>query len=178
MQKIFEAICDHLVERTATLFLGAGVNAGIKNSEGASFPLGDELSRWICRDLLSSPETVAPLDEAVEMAQRRVGPETVNKYLFEKFQKFSPGAAQCALVQLPWDAVYTTNFDLLVEKAAALPTIKAAGSFRTVLSAVTSLAKFTEDDILWVRRRASGNPKSQRKSKNLTEVPALRYTPR
>ena len=29
-----------------------------------------------------------------------------------------------------------------------------------------------------VRRRASGNPKAQRKSKNLTEVPALRYTPR
>jgi hypothetical protein len=29
-----------------------------------------------------------------------------------------------------------------------------------------------------VRRRASGNPKSQRKSKNLTEVRALRYTPR
>jgi hypothetical protein len=29
-----------------------------------------------------------------------------------------------------------------------------------------------------VRRRASGNPKSQRKSRNLTEVPALRYTPR
>src|SRR6516164_3859156 len=151
MQKIFEAICDHLVERTATLFVGAGVNAGIKNARDEAFPLGSQLSAWICRDLLDSPETVVPLDEAAEMAQRRVGPELVNKYLFEKFQEFEPGAVHLALVQLPWDAVYTTNYDLLVEKAAKSNVIKAAGQFQTVLSATTSLAKFTEEDILYYK---------------------------
>lgn len=155
MQKIFDLICDHLVERTATLFLGAGVNAGIKNAKGDTFPLGDELANWICRDLLESPETVVPLDEAVEMAQRRLGPEAVNKYLFEQFERFRPGAAHLALVQLPWDTVYTTNFDLLVEQAAAQRSITPAGQFRTVLSATTSLTKFTEEDILYYKLHGS-----------------------
>lgn len=58
-------ICDHLVERSAVLFLGAGINAGIRNSQGESCPLGQDLSNWICRDLLESPDTKVGLDEAV-----------------------------------------------------------------------------------------------------------------
>ena len=89
MQATFETICDHLVERTATLFLGAGINAGIKNSKAESFPLGNQLSAWVCRGLLGSPETEAPLDEAAEMAQRRVGTELVNKYLLRSSRSLS-----------------------------------------------------------------------------------------
>jgi hypothetical protein len=94
-------ICDHLVERAATVFLGAGVNAGIKNAAGQSFPLGSDLSDWICRDLLKSPETKVSLDEAVEMARHGLGTKTVNDYLYDTFQTFAPGAAHLALVQLP-----------------------------------------------------------------------------
>jgi hypothetical protein len=50
-------LCDHLVERSATLFLGAGVNAGVVSPDGVTCPLGNELSAWICRDLLLSPDT-------------------------------------------------------------------------------------------------------------------------
>jgi len=105
-------ICDHLVERSSTLFLGAGINAGIRNSEDERCPLGQDLSEWICRDLLGSPETKVALDDAVEMARYKLGPKPVNDYIYEKLETFEPGAAHLALVQLPWDVIYTTNFDL------------------------------------------------------------------
>lgn len=56
-----------------------------------------------------------------------------------------------ALVELPWDVIYTTNFDLLVEKAAASPAAEAAGSVKTVLTSSASLSSFSESDILYYK---------------------------
>ncbi len=151
MSDAIRNICDHLVERSSTLFLGAGINAGIRNSEDERCPLGQDLSEWICRDLLGSPETKVALDDAVEMARYKLGPKPVNDYIYEKLETFEPGAAHLALVQLPWDVIYTTNFDLLVEKGATSPAIQAAGSVRTVLTSSASLASFSESDILYYK---------------------------
>lgn len=144
-------ICDHLVERSTTLFLGAGVNAGIKNADGIKCPLGQELSDWICKDLLLSPETKVPLDEAVEMARHKLGVKPVNDYIYDKLSSFVPGAAHLALVQLPWDVIYTTNFDLLVERAATQGHVKAAGAIKTVLTSTASLSMFSESDVLYYK---------------------------
>ena len=144
-------ICDHLVERSTTLFLGAGVNAGIRNSDGIPCPLGQDLSNWICRDLLFSPETKVPLDEAVEIARHKLGPKPVNDYIYDKLTDFAPGAAHLAIVQLPWDVMYTTNFDLLIERAAAQGQVKAAGAIKTVLTSTASLSGFSESDVLYYK---------------------------
>jgi hypothetical protein len=42
--------------------------------------------------------------------------EALNDYLFSQFKAFKPGVVHLALVQLPWDKIYTTNFDLLVSR--------------------------------------------------------------
>src|ERR1039458_1436567 len=92
------AICNHLVERSTTLFLGAGVNAGVVSKDGVQCPFANELSQWICRDLLGSPETVVPLDEASEMARHKLGEREFNAYLYDQFRKFQPGAVHLAIV--------------------------------------------------------------------------------
>jgi len=144
-------ICDHLVERSSVLFLGAGINAGIKNSDGELCPLGSDLSNWICRDLLDSPETKVGLDEAVEMARYKFGDKPVNDYIYAKLDSFDAGAAHWALVSLPWDVIFTTNFDMLVEKASRAAGAKAAGLLRTVLTLSASLTSFDEADILYYK---------------------------
>lgn len=148
-------LCDHLVERTATLFLGAGVNAGVVSPAGVTCPLGSELSAWICRDLLLSPDTVVPLDEASEMARHSVGERAFNDYLFDKFKDFKPGVVHLALVQLPWDKIYTTNFDLLVEQAAASPLVSPAGSITVVESTTADVSVLSEDDIPYYKLHGS-----------------------
>jgi tetratricopeptide (TPR) repeat protein len=147
--------CDHLVERAATLFLGAGVNAGATNASGQKCPLGPELGERICRDLLNSPETQTTLDEAVEMARYRVGAKAVNDYIYDALKPFRPGASHLALVQLPWDVIYTTNFDLIVEEAAESGLVESAGEFRTVLTTAAPLSSFTESDILYYKLHGS-----------------------
>ena len=144
-------ICDHLQERATTLFLGAGVNAGVRNAAGQQCPLGQDLSDWICRDLLGSPETKIPLDEAVEIARYKLGVKPVNDYVYDTLKTFVPGAGHLALVELPWDVIYSTNFDLLVEEAATSPIVKPAGSIKTVLTSTASLSPFSESDILYYK---------------------------
>lgn len=144
-------ICEHLSDRTATLFLGAGVNAGVRNDTGDLFPLGDGLSRWFCKDLLEEPDLELPLDEAAEMARFRVSAEQVNKYIYDRFSQFRPGTAHLALVQLPWDAIYTTNYDLLVEEAAKPGIVTPAGNICPIYSTSEDLGRFVEEDILYYK---------------------------
>jgi SIR2-like domain len=157
-EKVLEAIqfiCDRLSERTATLFLGAGVNAGIKNNAGEFFPLGAELSRWLCRDLLDSSDLQLSLDEAAEIARHRLGEEEVNRYLYQQFSSFSFGTAHLALVQLPWDVMYTTNYDLLVENAAKAASIEPSGIIQPIFSTKTELTPFSEKHILYYKLHGS-----------------------
>lgn len=155
MLEAIEIICDRLSERTATLFLGAGINAGIQNNDGETFPLGQGLSNWICRDLLNEPDLQTTLDEAAEMARFRLGSKEVNRYLYDKFSSFKPGTAHLAMVQLPWDVIYTTNYDLLVEEAAKAESVEAAGVIRSVFSIHTDLTSFSEQDILYYKLHGS-----------------------
>lgn len=148
-------LCDHLTERTATLFLGAGVNAGVVNPDGVICPLGSELSSWICRDLLLSPETSVPLDEASEMARHAVGERAFNEYLFSRFKDFNAGVVHLALVQLPWDKIYTTNFDLLVEQASQSGLVQSAGRITVVESTSDDVSVLSEDDIPYYKLHGS-----------------------
>jgi hypothetical protein len=150
-----ERICDRLSERTATLFLGAGVNGGVEDDDGKVFPLGNGLAEWIAEDLLHTPGLASTLEEVAEIARFRVGESEVNDYLYEKFSRFRPGIAHLALVQLPWDVIYTTNYDLLVESAADFLEEDKAGAIRPILSKSTDLSSFTEADILYYKLHGS-----------------------
>lgn len=85
------------------------------------------------------------------MARYKLGAKPVNDYIYAKLDSFEAGAAHWALVSLPWDVIFTTNFDMLVEKAAVAPGAKAAGSLKTVLTSSASLTSFNEADILYYK---------------------------
>jgi Flp pilus assembly protein TadD len=150
-----QEICDRLSERTATLFLGAGINANVKDGDNAPFPLGNGLAKWLAEDLLEDPNLTRTLPEVAEMARYRVGEPEVNRYIYDRFSRFKPGVGHLALVQLPWDVIYTTNYDLFAEEAAKLLSEVAAGPIRPVCSIHTDLSSFTEDDILYYKLHGS-----------------------
>lgn len=153
--KAIETICNKLCDRNAVLFLGAGINDGIKDKKGNAAPLGQQLSDLIARDLLESKTLSVTLDEAAEMARYRVGDEALNKYLYNLFLSFDPGTSHLTLVQLPWDVIYTTNFDLLVEKATQVKAIQPAGVIKPVYSNQADLTSFKEEDILYYKLHGS-----------------------
>ena len=150
-----ENICRLLSARRATLFLGAGINARIRNSKGQEFPLGEELGKLICRDILNDELLQLTLDEAAEYARTLVGQQAVNKYLFDLFSDFVPGPAHIAAVQLPWDVIYTTNFDTLLEQAAAQAGKKAFGPIKPIVSFETNINELAEEDIPYYKLHGS-----------------------
>lgn len=155
MLEEMQNICKLLSTRTATLFLGAGINAGICNQNGEEFPLGTGLSKLICRDLLEDELLELTLDEAAEYARSRVGPQALNKYLFDLFSGFNPGLAHIAAVQVPWDTIYTTNFDDLIEKAEQKAGQQAAGRIKVLMSLDTDLSQLIEQDIPYYKLHGS-----------------------
>lgn len=144
-------ICRGLEDRTAVLFLGSGVNHGVFNDKGEPFPLGAGLSRMICTDLLAAPDFETSLDEAADIAREQVGDKVLNEYIFEKFARFKPSTVHLDIAQLPWDVIYTTNYDLLVEQAFEFPDMEPAGRLKPVVSSRQDVGHFTEHDIIYYK---------------------------
>jgi len=156
-QAAIMSICDHLSERTACLFLGAGVNYGIVNDAGIRCPMGNDLAEMICRDLLGSPGEKLHLSDAAEIARRKVGNAALCDYIYTLLETFPFGTAQLALAQLPWDCIYTTNYDLLVERASESDTIVSAGKIQQIFSATTDISRLSEEDIPYYKLHGSAD---------------------
>lgn len=150
-----ERICDHLTDRTATLFLGAGINAGIVDSTQMSLASGNDLSKRICERLLDAPDLEMSLEEAAEIARSKVGAQELNNLIYETLSNFAPSTAHYSLVQLPWDVIYTTNYDLLVERAAQDGLVQPAGNIKAVCSSTEDVETFSETDIIYYKLHGS-----------------------
>lgn len=141
-----ESICEHLGERSAVLFLGAGINFSTRGPNDTTFPLGVDLARSICSDLLGDPDAGLDLNDAAEIARQKFGEPSLNLYLHEKFSAFSPAAAHYGIVQLPWDCIYTTNYDTLIETAAKQLSKEIHGAIKPIFSAQSSLEDLDDAD--------------------------------
>ncbi len=149
-----EFICEKLSDRSAVLFIGAGINSGIVNDKGMSFPLGKQLSTRLAEDVLGDPKLEATLDEVAEMAKYKIGERELNRYLFELLTSFEPGKAHSLIIQFPWDVIFTTNYDLLLEEAAK-HSLSAAGKICPIFSDQKDLVDFKEEDILYYKLHGS-----------------------
>jgi hypothetical protein len=105
MLEVLQQVCEHLTERRVNLFLGAGINAGVLGRGGESLPLGQDLSRAICRDLLDDAALQLTLDEASEYARHKIGEQAFHRYLFDLFSRFDPGRVHTLITRLPWDTI-------------------------------------------------------------------------
>lgn len=153
----YQHLCEKFEDRSASLFLGAGVNAGIHNKNGESFPLGVQLSTWISKDLLNEPESSYSLKEAAELTRFKVGPNELNNYIIKKFAEFEPGQAHLSIAQLPWDSIYTTNYDNLLERAFTNSSITSAGSIKPIYSMMEDNMDLREEEITYFKLHGDMN---------------------
>jgi len=147
-------ICGKLADRNAILFLGAGINANSLNKKSEKFPNANDLSKKISRDILKEEQLSLSLDQVAEMAIQKIGHNSFNEYLFNEFGNFTPTKVHNSIINLPWHVIYTTNYDLLIEKAAQQSKTP-AGSIKTVVSVDTDITQFTESDILYYKLHGS-----------------------
>lgn len=107
----------YAMDGNAVLFLGAGFSHGGLNVSGSSMKVGKDLSYAICDDL-----EIPRSDNLTISASRYIEDETCKKGL-EKFMDFLHGELTCVettseqdiICALPWERIYTTNYDNIVE---------------------------------------------------------------
>ncbi len=96
-------------ERTV-VFLGAGA----AHASGA--PLSNELCRYLESDLANGEHISDELAELASILERRSSRRTLVEAIVAHLQPLQPDGALVALAAYPWPSIYTTNYDLLLER--------------------------------------------------------------
>lgn len=105
-------LVDNIFKGNCVLFLGAG--ASIKS--GA--PSSKELAKSLADQFLEGCHSGDPLPKVAACIENKpgVGRLPLIKYLEEKLSKLSPSSGYVMLAKFKWKAIYTTNYDMLIER--------------------------------------------------------------
>lgn len=101
----------------AVLFVGAGFSCGAKTLSDFSFPTGRQLAERLC-DVSSAPIT-SDLKLATRRYLKNRSPEQLIEFLKNTFTVRSVSDEHKGIVNFPWKAIYTTNYDNIIEQAGA-----------------------------------------------------------
>ncbi len=110
-----------LETRSCVLFVGAGAGYNFVRADGSLAPdagmLGDRLASRFGIDLSGEPADLAAVAELVE---RRRGRTSLEAALAEELDGFEPDDAFRRLIGRGWKAIYTTNYDNMIERCFEL----------------------------------------------------------
>lgn len=97
----------------ATLFIGSGV------STLCNAPDGNNLMKLLKKDFPSADQETTSLTDLFQdiIEDPDCGPEKLYEYLKNIFLPLIPGDFHHALTSFDWNAIFTTNYDRLIEKA-------------------------------------------------------------
>ncbi len=117
-------IPHHLVEQIragkAVLFFGAGASRGATaTTPPKEPPSAKELGRLLSTKFLGEDSADKPLSLIGEYCIEESDLRTVQHYIAEIFNRFTPSSAQKSVADFRWAALVTTNYDQIIEKAYA-----------------------------------------------------------
>ncbi|HVZ99150.1 MAG TPA: SIR2 family protein [Caulobacterales bacterium] len=107
---------QHILDGTATLFLGAGVSFLSKNKDGLPLPNGDELKLLLASELKMSAGGHA-LDKLANHFRKKRGPAPLYDLLQDRLTAVEVDPRFSEFLCADWRRIYTTNYDNAVEKA-------------------------------------------------------------
>lgn len=109
-------IKTQLTEGETVLFLGSGASLGAAHPENEDMPDGRRLRDLICDKFLGGDEKSTPLHMVAAFARDAAGPR-FDRYLADLFKPYEPADFHKLIPAFRWKAIFTTNFDLVIEKA-------------------------------------------------------------
>jgi len=109
--EIPERLIRSIANSECALFLGAGV------SVDSGSPTAQELADRIGNEFLSSQAGEYDLADAAATAEVVGGRKALNEWIAAQFASLEPSESLRTLASIPWKAIYTVNFDTLVEAA-------------------------------------------------------------
>lgn len=113
----------HALDGDALLFLGSGFSAGAIPVGAEKFLTGRELAIELSKLCDLEPPT-DELNFAAQRYRKKQGDSRLVDLLQKLFTASSVTDAHRAIAEVPWQAIYTTNYDDVLEKAFAEKRIK------------------------------------------------------
>ncbi len=116
MTEIPPLLIENIKDKNIVLFLGSGFAYNALHSEGNLPPLGNQLSKLIAEKYLDGEFLESPLTFVSDLAISQSSLFEVQNYIAEIFEKFQPNKNHNIYASLPWKAIFTTNYDLILER--------------------------------------------------------------
>lgn len=116
---IQETLIGKIKRGQVVLFLGAGASFGSPNPNGDKIPMGDELRDLLCDQFLAGKEKNRTLEEVANFAENKSDRSEVDRWLSGLLRQFNPNQAISLLPEFLWRSIFSTNYDVLVERAYA-----------------------------------------------------------
>lgn len=110
-------LLDQLKKGQVVLFLGAGASLGAEHPKGKQPPIGNQLADALDEEFFKGEYKGVPLDKVAELAISETDLTTVQEFIKDIYTEFTPGALHKIIPLLPWKAIATTNYDLIIERA-------------------------------------------------------------
>ena len=117
MNNIPKALVDLIRNKNVVLFLGSGFAYNAIHPENKQAPLGAELSNSIANKFLGNEYLNQPLTYVSDLSISSTNLFEVQRFLYDTFEPFSPNDKQKLYSEFSWKAIFTTNYDFLVEKS-------------------------------------------------------------
>jgi len=117
MSSLPKVLVDNIKEGNVVLFLGAGASIGAEHPQKKQIPTGKELAKMLAEKFLGPEYHDIPLLRAAELAIAQSDLFAFQDYIASIFHQFGPGEHHRLVPKFFWKAIFTTNYDLVIERA-------------------------------------------------------------
>jgi len=114
-----QILIDKIKKGKIVLFLGSGALYGA-NLPDKKIPLGNDLRDILCESFLNDSFKEADLAHVAAMAISQTSLFEVQDYIRDYFSELQPAPFHLKMSNFKWRAIFTTNYDLLVERCYAM----------------------------------------------------------
>lgn len=117
MIEIPQILIDSIKNKNVVLFLGSGFAYNANHPNSKQVPLGNKLAEMIADKFLEGNYKESSLTYVSDLAISESSLFEVQLFIAEIFDKYSPNENHKIYTTLPWKAIFTTNYDLILERA-------------------------------------------------------------
>jgi len=134
--KIPEELYNSIISGNCVLFVGAGA------SIEAGAPSAQEMTRELSKKYLQGKHQEEPLSKVASYIESKpgLGRRVVVDFLINRLSPLKPSKAHLLLPKFRWPAIYTTNYDTLIEQAYKRAGIK----YKPIISSCDLVTDMTD----------------------------------
>jgi len=117
MSEHINILAEDIKKKKVILFLGSGFAYNAIHPESKKTPFGKELGNMISDQFLGGNYKESSLSYISDLAISQSNLFEVQEFIHYVFNDFSPNQSHLKYASLPWKAIFTTNYDRILEKA-------------------------------------------------------------